>query len=76
MHRARGAATLPGARIERIIGLGETVEVVLGSDFTAVQYPQASGTQLNVYITHPGSSTPTKLPTDLTVTNGADVSCD
>ena len=70
------AATLPGARIERIIGLGETVEVVLGSDFTAVQYPQASGTQLNVYITHPGSSTPTKLPTDLTVTNGADVSCD
>ena len=40
------AATLPGARIERVSGLGETVQVVLGSDFTTVKYPQASGTAL------------------------------
>ena len=70
------AATIPGAQIERISGLGETVQVVLGSDFTAVKYPQASGTALTVSVTHAGSSTPTKLPTDLTVTNGADVSCE
>lgn len=70
------AATIPGAQIERISGLGETVQVVLGSDFTTVKYPQASGTALTVSVTHAGSSTPTKLPTDLTVTNGADVSCE
>ena len=70
------AATLPGAQIERIDGLGEVVQVVLGSDFTAVRYPQASGTPLNVSVTHAGSSTPTKLPSDLTVINGADVSCE
>jgi LCP family protein required for cell wall assembly len=70
------AATLPGARIERITGLGEVVQVVLGSDFSTVTYPQASGTQLTVDVTHTGGSTPTELPSDLTVTNGADVRCD
>ena len=70
------AATLPGARIERIDGLGETVHVVLGQDFTSVRYPQASGTPLTVNVTHLGSTTPSKLPTDLTVTNGADVTCE
>ena len=70
------AATLPGARIERISGLGETVQVILGQDFTSVKYPQASGTPLTVSVTHVGSTTPTKLPTDLTVTNGADVTCE
>lgn len=70
------AATLPGANIERVSGLGETVQVVLGADFTAVKYPQASGTALTMSVTHEGSSTPTKLPSDLTVTNGADVSCE
>jgi len=70
------AATLPGAHIERISGLGETVQVVLGPDFSGVKYPQASGTALTVSVTHAGSSTPTKLPSDLTVTNGADITCD
>jgi len=41
-----------------------------------VKYPQASGTALTVSVTHAGSSTPTKLPSDLTVTNGADITCD
>ena len=70
------AATLPGARIERIDGLGETVQVILGPDFAGVKYPQASGTVLNVSVTHSGSTTPTKLPSNLTVTNGADVTCE
>ena len=71
------AATLPGAQVERVDGLGDVVHVVLGSDFTAVRYPQASGTPLNVDVTHAGlGETPTKLPSDLTVTNGADASCE
>ena len=70
------AATLPGAAIERIDGLGEVVQVVLGPDFTTVKYPQASGTPLNVNVTHTGGVTPTRLPSDLTVINGADVSCE
>jgi len=70
------AATLPGSRIERISGLGETVQVVLGADFTSVKYPQASGTALTVNVTHAGGTTATQLPTDLTVTNGADATCE
>jgi LCP family protein required for cell wall assembly len=70
------ATSLPGAQVERISGLGETVQVVLGPDFGGVKYPQASGTPLIVSVTHAGSSTPTKLPSDLTVTNGADVTCE
>ena len=70
------AATLPGARIEQIEGLGELVQVVLGDEFTAVQVPQASGTALSVDVTYTGTSKPTQLPSDLTVTNGADISCE
>ena len=50
--------------------------MVLGDEFTTVQYPQASGTALSVDVTYTGTSTPTQLPSDLTVTNGADISCE
>lgn len=70
------AATIPGARIERISGLGETVVVALGPEFSTITYPQASGTPLTVMVTHAGSTTPTTLPDDLTVTNGADITCE
>ena len=70
------AATLPGARVERISGLGETVQVVLGSNFATVRYPPASGSQLSMNATYTGSTTPSRLPADLNVTNGADVTCD
>ena len=70
------AATLPNAVIERIDGLGEVVQVVLGADFTEVKYPKASDTPLSITVTHAASDTPARLPSDLTVTNGADVSCD
>jgi hypothetical protein len=70
------AATLPGAHTERITGLGETVQVVLGPDFAGVTYPQASGTPLTVSVTHAGTGTVAGLPSDLTVTNGADVTCE
>ncbi|MCW1960272.1 MAG: LCP family protein [Mycobacterium sp.] len=70
------AATLPGAQVERISGLGEVVQVVLGPDFSMVRYPQASGTALTMSAIHTGGTTPTQLPSDLTVTNGADVRCE
>lgn len=70
------AAALPGVRVERISGLGETVAVVLGSNFTSVTYPPASGSQLSMNATYTGSTTPSRLPADLNVTNGADVTCD
>lgn len=76
----QAAATVAGAlgnpRIERVTGLGDAVHVVLGSDFTGVTAPPSSGSQLSVHVTHTGSATPTKLPEDLTVTNGADISCE
>ncbi|MGI9124745.1 MAG: LCP family protein, partial [Mycobacterium sp.] len=70
------AATLPGSHVDRFEGLGEVVQVVLANDFTSVKYPQASGTALTMDVTYTGSSTPTRLPSDLTVTNGADVRCE
>ena len=70
------AASFPDARIERVSGLGEVVQVVLGSDFTTVKSPPASGSAVKVQVTHSGSTTPTQLPEDLTVTNAADVTCE
>ncbi len=70
------AAAIPGARIERVSGLAETVVVALGPEFSTITYPQASGTPLTATVTHAGSTTPTKLPDDLTVTNGADITCE
>ena len=76
----QAAATVAGSlgnpRIERVSGLGNDIHVVLGSDFTGVTAPPASGSQISVHVTHTGAATPTELPEDLTVTNGADISCE
>ncbi len=76
----QAAATVAGAlgtpRIERVSGLGNDVHVVLGSDFTGVTAPPASGSQISVRVTHTGVTTTAELPEDLTVTNGADISCE
>ena len=45
-------------------------------DFTGVTAPPASGSQISVQVTHTGVATTTELPEDLTVTNGADISCE
>ena len=76
MAAATVAAAFPNAQIERVTGLGEVVQVVLGPDFTAVNAPPATGSAVKVPVTHTGSSTPTQLPEDLTVTNAADVTCE
>ena len=70
------AAALGNPRIERVTGLGQTVNVVLGPDFAGVNTPPPSGSAITVQVTHTGGATPTKLPEDLTVTNGADTTCE
>jgi LCP family protein required for cell wall assembly len=70
------AASFPNARMERVTGLGDVVQVVLGPDFSTVNAPPAGGSAVSVNVSHSGSSTPTQLPDDLTVTNAADVTCE
>ena len=56
--------------------MGQTVNVVLGPDFAGVNTPPPSGSAISVQVTHTGGATPTELPEDLTVTNGADTTCE
>lgn len=70
------ASTLPTAHVERVSGLGDVVRVVLGTDFTAVGTPAASGSAAQMRVTHGSlSGEPTKLPEDLSITNAADTTC-
>lgn len=70
------AATLGKSKVERVTGIGQVVQVVLGPDFSAVKAPPPSGSPVSVQIERNTSSTPTKLPEDLTVTNAADTTCE
>jgi LCP family protein required for cell wall assembly len=70
------AAAFPNAQLERVDGLKNTVQVVLGPDFSAVGAPPPSGSTVSVHVSHNSNSTPTQLPEDLTVTNAADVTCE
>jgi len=70
------AATFPNSKVERITGTGHVVQVVLGSDFTTVGAPPPAGSSVNLQIDRNASSPPTRLPEDLSVTNGADTSCE
>jgi LCP family protein required for cell wall assembly len=74
------AATVASAfvepTIERVNGKGDTVQVVLGSDFAAVSPPKPSGSSVQVHVLHGTGSTPTQLPEDLSVTNAADTTCE
>ena len=70
------ASAFPAAQMERVDGLKNTVQVVLGPDFSAVGAPPPSGSTVSVHVSHNSKSTPTELPEDLTVTNAADVTCE
>lgn len=70
------ASALANAPIERVSGMGDVVRVVLGPDFAAVGKPAPSGSPITVQLTRATSTTPTKLPEDLTVTNAADTTCE
>ena len=62
--------------IERVTGMGNTIRVVLGSDFSSVTPPSPSGSPIQVHVLKGTSSEPTHLPEDLTVTNAADTTCE
>jgi LCP family protein required for cell wall assembly len=70
------AAAFGSPQIERVTGMGDTVKVVLGPDFSTVGAPPPSGSAVSVHVTHGGGTEPTQLPEDLTVTNGADTTCE
>jgi len=69
------AATLANPKVERATGIGKTVQVVLGPDFSSFKAPPPSGSPVSLQIDRNTSTQPTKLPDDLTVTNAADTSC-
>ena len=76
----QAAATVASAfsqpTIERVSGKGDTVQVVLGSDFSTISPPQPSGSSVQVRVLHGSTSAPTQLPEDLSVTNAADTTCE
>jgi hypothetical protein len=69
------ASAFPNAKVARVSGVGQVVQVVLGSDFNAVATPAPSGSSMRVQIDRNAAGPPTRLPEDLTVTNAADTSC-
>ncbi|WP_229478091.1 LCP family protein [Mycolicibacterium mageritense] len=70
------ASSFANPTIERVNGMGDTVQVVLGSDFNAVNAPTPSGSPVQVHVVHGSSTQPTHLPDDLAVTNAADTTCE
>ncbi len=70
------ASSFANPTIERVSGMGDTVKVVLGSDFYTVDAPSPSGSPVQVHVVSGSSSTSTELPEDLNVTNAADTSCE
>jgi LCP family protein required for cell wall assembly len=70
------ASSFSNPTIERVTGMGNTIRVVLGSDFASVAPPTPSGSPIQVHVLKGTSSEPTHLPEDLTVTNAADTTCE
>ncbi|MGE2716395.1 LCP family protein [Mycolicibacterium litorale] len=70
------ASSFDNPTIERVSGMGDIVQVVLGSDFNTVAAPTPSGSPVQVNVLHDTGSTPAPLPEDLNVTNAADTTCE
>jgi LCP family protein required for cell wall assembly len=70
------ASAFANAKVERVSGFGQVVQVVLGPDFDSVTAPPPSGSSVSVQIDRNSGNPPTKLPEDLTVTNAADTTCE
>jgi LCP family protein required for cell wall assembly len=70
------ASSFANAKVARVNGIGQVVQVVLGSDFSSVTIPPPSGSSISVQIERNANTPATKLPQDLTVTNAADTSCE
>jgi hypothetical protein len=70
------ASLFPSPSIQRVTGMADVVQVVLGSDFSSVGQPPPTGSPVKVRLTVNANSAPTELPQDLSVTNAADASCE
>ncbi|MET0474927.1 MAG: LCP family protein [Mycobacterium sp.] len=70
------ASSFKTATIERASGIGDVIQVVLGSDFNQVSAPEPSGSSVQVHVVRDRSGSTTHLPEDLTVTNAADTTCE
>ncbi len=70
------ASSFANARVQRVSGYGQVVQVVLGPDFNAVTTPAPSGSSISIQIERGSGNAPAKLPEDLTVTNAADTTCE
>jgi hypothetical protein len=69
------ASSFTNPQIQRVSGMGDVVQVVLGPDFNNVSTPPPSGSSVRVQVNHSSGSAPTNLPSDLSVTNAADTTC-
>jgi LCP family protein required for cell wall assembly len=70
------ASSFANARVQRVSGYGQVIQVVLGPDFDSVTTPPPSGSSISMQIERGSGNAPTKLPEDLTVTNAADTTCE
>jgi LCP family protein required for cell wall assembly len=70
------ASSFANARVQRVSGYGQVIQVVLGPDFNSVATPVPSGSSISMQIERGSGTAPTKLPDDLTVTNAADTTCE
>jgi LCP family protein required for cell wall assembly len=70
------ASSFKTSTIERASGIGDVIQVVLGSDFNQVSAPEPSGSSVQVHVLHDRGGSATQLPEDLTVTNAADTTCE
>lgn len=70
------ASSFANAKVQRVSGYGQVIQVVLGPDFNSVATPAPTGSSISMAIERGSGNTPTKLPDDLTVTNAADTTCE
>jgi hypothetical protein len=69
------ASSFPYAKVHRVTGYGQVVQVVLGSDFTSVASPAPSGSPATLRVERGSGGATGTLPDDLSVTNAADTTC-
>lgn len=70
------ASSFANARVQRVSGYGQVVQVVLGPDFKSVSAPPPNGSSVSLQIERGTGNATAKLPEDLTVTNAADTTCE
>ncbi|WP_066915928.1 LCP family protein [Mycobacterium interjectum] len=70
------ASSFANAKVQRVSGYGQVIQVVLGPDFNTVATPAPTGSSVSMQIERGSGNAPTQLPDDLTVTNAADTTCE